>query len=250
MNAVSQYIAQAGLDDIYVGRMETFFGSLPMTMLTLFMCVAGGVDWWEVCSLLLEISPLYACIFIFFVAITVLAVLNVINAMFVNDAMATTRMDMDLRMREDLEETKLMVARLTEIFKAMDVDCVGTITSQEFVAELERNNMKMVLSLIGLHFTDPFTLFRLLDVDGSNELGIDEFVMGCLRLKGGAILVDMDVVIKETKREVKLAAGETRHNLGELTNSVMQNQHAIADLAEMVKAVSECLEANARSDLC
>ena len=37
-------------------EMNTFFGSLSMTMLTLFMSVAGGVDWWEVMRLTLEIT--------------------------------------------------------------------------------------------------------------------------------------------------------------------------------------------------
>merc|ERR1712209_355730 len=82
LNAASQYIADATSGNLFVEEMRVYFSSLFMTMLTLFMAVAGGIDWWDVLRLLLEIHVGYAIVMMLFVVINVLAVLNVINAIF------------------------------------------------------------------------------------------------------------------------------------------------------------------------
>merc|ERR1712136_83209 len=89
-----------------VDELRTYFSSLPMTMLTLFMSVSGGIDWWVAVKPLLGIGVSYAIIYVLFVVITQLAVLNVFSAIFVNDAMETTRMDSDLRMQMEVDETR------------------------------------------------------------------------------------------------------------------------------------------------
>merc|ERR1712136_637344 len=109
LNAVALYIAEASEDDPIVQEMKMFFGSLFMTMGTLFMVVSGGVDWWDVVKLLLEIHVVYGLVFLLFVVITVLALLNVINSIFVNDAMDTALKDIDLRMKHEADQTKFMV---------------------------------------------------------------------------------------------------------------------------------------------
>ena len=64
INAVSQYISDAGDTDENVESLRLFFGSLPMAVLTLFMAVSGGIDWWDVVKLLIDIHLLYACLFL------------------------------------------------------------------------------------------------------------------------------------------------------------------------------------------
>jgi len=204
-NAVASYVEEAEAGNEHVDEMRLFFGSLPMTMLTLFMTVSGGVDWWDVARLLLELSGFYIVLFLLFVTIIVLAVLNVINAIFVNDAVEATRNDLDLRLEAEERETKVMLQRLRRIFREMDRNSQGQITLSQFTRHVEREHMKMVLSLIGLSFTDGVALFRLLDVDQNGYLTIEEFVMGCLRLKGGALMIDLFLMVKETREFVKKA---------------------------------------------
>jgi len=201
LTAVSSYIGDAGPTDVFVNDLKIYFSSLPMTMLTLFMSVSGGIDWWVVAQLLLEISTFYAAIFMVFVVIMVLAMLNVINAIFVNDAMETTRMDVELRMQAEFEETKFMLERLTGIWESMTSERDSfQLDLEGFLAQVERDDVKLQFALVGVHFSDGVTLFKLLNVREDGELGIDEFVMGCLRLKGGGILMDLDISIKETKK--------------------------------------------------
>ena len=219
LNAVSQYISAASPNDPNVEGLEVFFGSIWMTMLTLFMSVAGGVDWWDVVRLLLEIHPVYALVFLMFVIITVIAVMNVINAIFVNDAMENARMDLGLRMQREIAQTKLMVETLTTTFNEM-CKWGDTVCLEDFVAHTERQDMKLLCSTLGLQYTDGQSLFKLLDVDGDGEVSIDEFVIGFLRLEGGGTLIELDVMMRETKALVKSAMAEHRNALKRMSNSV------------------------------
>jgi len=229
LNAVSQYIADAASEDATVEKLTVFFDSLQMTMLTLFMAVSGGLDWWDILELLLKISVQYALVFILFIVITILAILNVINAIFVNDAMECTHMDIDLRMQGELEETKQMLERLTRIFEEMSPDSSGTVGLQDFVEHVERDEMKMVFSLIGLQFTDGVTLFKLLDVDGNSQLGIDEFVMGCLRLKGGAVQIDNHVLIRDMKALLRESSVKQSRAVSTLAHTVRDMRQQLID---------------------
>ena len=49
---------------------DLYFSSLPDTMLSLFMCIAGGVNWGEVQSPLKAISTVWVFFFLFYVAFT------------------------------------------------------------------------------------------------------------------------------------------------------------------------------------
>eukprot|EP00450_Noctiluca_scintillans_P009222 CAMPEP_0194497182 /NCGR_PEP_ID=MMETSP0253-20130528/14207_1 /TAXON_ID=2966 /ORGANISM="Noctiluca scintillans" /LENGTH=290 /DNA_ID=CAMNT_0039338661 /DNA_START=124 /DNA_END=994 /DNA_ORIENTATION=+ len=229
LNATSQYVSDASRGNEHVDSIKTYFGSLFMTMVTLFMAVAGGVDWWDVMKLFLEIHIVYALIFMLFIIITVLAVLNVINAIFVNDAMESTRTDHDLRMQGELEETRLMLERLTAIFDKIESEGTGTgeISDRLFVEQVEREEMKMQFALLGLYYTDGLNFFRLLDVDANKSVGIDQFVMGCLRLKGGSLLIDTNILIEDTRALV-------------LTTS-RAHQNAIDSIGKELKGVCDKL---------
>uniref|UniRef100_A0A7S1AIG3 Uncharacterized protein n=1 Tax=Noctiluca scintillans TaxID=2966 RepID=A0A7S1AIG3_NOCSC len=85
----------------------------------------------------------------------------------------------------------------------MEKDRRDMVNLDSFLRHMENEEMKVQLSLIGLHFCDGVALFRYLDVYHNDYLTIDQFVMGCLRLKGEAILIDMDVEIKQTREVVR-----------------------------------------------
>merc|ERR1719442_372839 len=53
---------------------------------------------------------------------------------------------------------------------------------------------------MGLQATTAMHLFRLLDLDNSNTITSSEFVMGCIRLQGGAKNVDVATLMYENKR--------------------------------------------------
>mmetsp|Transcript_7701 Transcript_7701/g.17245 ORF Transcript_7701/g.17245 Transcript_7701/m.17245 type:complete len:106 (+) Transcript_7701:2-319(+) len=59
--------------------------------------------------------------------------------------------------------------------------------------------MKALFASIGLDASDVWTLFKLLDIDGGSMLELEEFIAGCLRLKGNATSVDLAKLSYEHK---------------------------------------------------
>jgi hypothetical protein len=102
--------------------------------------------------------------------------------------------------------------RLTELYKQMEEECDGDglILDTDFVECVEKEDVKMQLALMGVHYTDGMNFFRLLDVNADKWLGIDEFVMGCMRLKAGALLIDSTVLIQDTKQMLKTKSLEQK----------------------------------------
>merc|ERR1711972_468020 len=59
---------------------------------------------------------------------------------------------------------------------------------------------KAYFQSLDLDVSQAKDFFEMLDTDGSNFVGIDEFVEGCLRLKGGARSVDVNMVLLNIRK--------------------------------------------------
>merc|ERR1712032_538992 len=81
-----------------------------------------------------------------------------------------------------------------------DLDGSGTISELEFEQHLDDARIRAHLRSMGLEVDEARGLFKLLDIDKSGEIGIDEFVFGCCRLKGGAKAIDLATLMYENKR--------------------------------------------------
>merc|ERR1712136_402814 len=171
MQGATQYIDQAESSDANVEFLETFFASMWMTFLSLFMSVTSGLSWWDVEVVLPEIHPVYGFLFVVYIATMVLSLLNIVTGICVNNALEMAQLDRDLMMKFELDRKAAYVGCLEKVFRELDQDHSGNIS-----------------------------FFEALDVDGSHELEIDEFVMGCLNLRGNVRNVDMNTLLRENKR--------------------------------------------------
>lgn len=198
--AVASYIVRARSDDQFVSHMQLFFSSMPMTMLTLFMAISGGVSWWEVCQLLLEVHTGYCCLFVLYISVMFLAVLNVITGTFVNEAVEVAHKDRDLRSQSEAARQKTSLRQLQQLFAEIDKNDTGCIRLVEFEESLLREDVRAMLSNLDLDVSDAAMFFKLLDVEGTQRLDIEEFVMGCMRIKGMAKVVDVETLMYENRR--------------------------------------------------
>merc|ERR1712136_92468 len=177
---------------------KVYFATMPMALLTLFMAISGGVDWFLVWKLLNRINISYGMLFVLFVLTSELAVLNIITGLFVNDALENASLDKDLLMQKM-------------------VPVGGTaISLEEFENHLNSSEVRLMLQFMGLETCDALSLFRILDVDESGLLEIDEFVVGFMRLKGKVNMIDIHCTLHEMYRCVKATnqfLSEKLHNL-------------------------------------
>merc|ERR1712194_238367 len=80
-------------------------------------------------------------------------------------------------------------------FKQADTDGSGQLSWEEFRGHLQDDRMKAYFQTLDLDIRKAHTLFKLLDQNENGEVGIEEFLDGCLRLKGQAKSLDLNLVI-------------------------------------------------------
>ncbi|CAK0811696.1 unnamed protein product [Prorocentrum cordatum] len=79
------------------------------------------------------------------------------------------------------------------LFEEMDPGGHGTLTLERMQEALLDVDSRLVSSFhaLGLEVTDVRTLFLLLDRDRKGFINVDEFLLGCFRLKGEARTLDI-----------------------------------------------------------
>merc|ERR1712176_831694 len=81
-----------------------------------------------------------------------------------------------------------------------DLDKSGTLSWEEFRAHLENQKVRAYFQTLDLDVSQAHVLFALLDADGSNQVTIDEFLDGCMRLKGQAKSIDLNMLLYMNKK--------------------------------------------------
>merc|ERR1711933_639030 len=115
-------------------------------------------------------------------------------------------------------------------FDELDEDCNGEISWHEFEKHLETEEVVGDLSALEINVSRARALFKLLDVNASGTISVDEFVMGCLRLKGGAKTLDVGTLMYETRALKQLFLKEGRainKNLRELEKVLYSQTRAL-----------------------
>eukprot|EP00928_Gymnodinium_smaydae_P056390 TRINITY_DN39782_c0_g1_i1.p2 TRINITY_DN39782_c0_g1~~TRINITY_DN39782_c0_g1_i1.p2 ORF type:complete len:203 (+),score=45.23 TRINITY_DN39782_c0_g1_i1:1362-1970(+) len=160
----------------------------------------GGVSWGVVSDALMEVDAVLPALFFFYLAFSILAVLNIITGVFVDNAVETANTQRDFLVEKEMEMKEKYVKEMRELFSKMDADGSGTVSIDEVQELFEDERASSYFRALGLDTSDSTRLFGLMDEDGSGEVSVDEFLEGCLRLKGQARSIDVHALLLECKR--------------------------------------------------
>ncbi|CAE7213334.1 unnamed protein product, partial [Symbiodinium microadriaticum] len=215
-NAVALYFDEVhmGLEDLDNGNktlviqqaaeVSAEFGDLYSSILALWSAVSGGNDWMMYGSLLRGIShgELYFVIFNFYIAFCVIGMFNVVTGVFVDSAVCCRTEDEVVQgYIDDLRNT---TREIKSFFQTADTDRSGTLTYEEFKKQLDDPLVKAYFSGLDIDPSEASIIFAILDADKSDELKIDEFVNGTMKLKGAATKLDvMTMMFDNTKQTIK-----------------------------------------------
>merc|ERR1712187_459058 len=108
-------------------------------------------------------------------------------------------MGKDLVMQNILSNKNKQLDKIKQLFNKMDSDTSGGISLEELEWCLQDRTVQAYFEYLELDVSDAWTFFKLLDTDGGNSVGLDEFLLGCMRLRGYAKAIDMAALIKETE---------------------------------------------------
>jgi len=176
------------------------FGSIGKTVYSLLQAMLGGVSWGVMSDALFNVGWPLAALFFFYVSFTMLAVLNIITGVFVDNAVETAKTQRDVLVQKEFDLKEKYLAEMRELFIEMDDDRSGTVTLQEIKEYFSDPRVMSYFQVLGIDPNDTEKLFRLIDDDDSGDVNVEEFLLGCMRLKGGARSIDVHQLLHEVKR--------------------------------------------------
>jgi len=122
------------------------------------------------------------------------AVANIITGIFVDCSMQAAKQDQETQIHEAALQREGVISRIHEVFNELDKDHSGEMSLMEFEEAISDEGMVTYLSVLGLEVTDAKLLFCLLDRDRSGAIDIEDFIVGCLKLRGEAKNLDMAMI--------------------------------------------------------
>merc|ERR1719428_1305835 len=159
--------------------------------------------------------------FVIFIAIASFGLLNIIVGVVVESTLSTSEKDDNKIKRAQERDRQRVFDHLREIFEAADEDGSGTLTLSEVQKAINKPEIYNKLKMIEFPVEDPKQVFMLLDYDNSCELSIDEFIAGCIRMKGSAKSKDLltaQVAVDAMKRHYTLCPRQLVQLIGPLTS--------------------------------
>jgi len=195
---VTEYLIN-GLPD-EDGELKKYYGSLSHSAFTLFISITGGVSWQEVLHPLARAGWPFTTLFLAYVSFCVFSkVLNIVTGVFVDGAIQRSAQERDLRLEKEKEQKKVYISMLMDLLREIDSGGTGVITRQELEEAFKSDKVRYSFSVLDIDINDSNYLFDMLDDDGSGEVDMEEFVSGCLRLKGNAKSIDIHTLMFEIK---------------------------------------------------
>lgn len=203
-SGIAEWFTITTAGDLSVGSMpdgiEEKYSSILDIMMSLFMCISGGDDWSVMVTPLYEVNRFYVMLFVVYVFFMAFGVLNVVVGHFVDNAARASEKDRESVVKNELRQEKEYGLKMQSIFRDADKDGDGQLSWTEFEEYLSNGTAAAYFSTAGLDANIARTLFLLLDVDDTDKVGIEEFIGGCMRLKGSARSLDVNMLLYETEK--------------------------------------------------
>eukprot|EP00435_Cladocopium_sp_Y103_P042583 s1127_g11.t2 len=195
---LSDYMTDDTADPVARFAVFRYYGTFTKTLLTMFEVLFA--NWAPACRVLIDnVSEWYSLVFIVYRCFVGFAVLNVVNAVFVQSTMKVAQADEEVVAREKARTQETYQKRVTTLFRQVDTSGDGNIDIKEFERLLEHPRLQLWLHQLEIETTDLVGLFNMLD-DGDGEISLEEFESGILRIKGMARSFDVNKIQRDLTR--------------------------------------------------
>lgn len=190
-------------EDPVVEAMQEHYSSMIRTLYSLFKAISSGESWGNLAKPLIAINPFLGVLFASYVSFAIFAVLNVVTGVFVDNAQKASENDTDHVVMEEIGERRRAMEAVKAVFKAATKDSRDNeLRFQDFERLVGDARIQAYFRMLKLDIDTygPDGLFSLLDFDGDGTVDIDEFVVGCTKLRGSARSLDVAMLQLESKR--------------------------------------------------
>jgi len=230
LQGLEGYLADPSMySEKYDESLKKLWGQIGTAMISLFMALTGGLDWRDAADPLTATGEVYYALFLFYIAILYIAILNVLIGMFCESAAQVASQDEDAMILEESNSESLYKENVDKLFKHLDKDGSREITYSEFCKEKDDTEVRAILNMIGLDDSDADRLFNSLGGGDDNTIHFDEFVKGCKEVKGDAKrrqLMELEVVSRTYKRRWSCFMGYVEETMLEIYRDVVRSREA------------------------
>jgi len=189
-------------------ELRLYFGSVQLSMLSLFKASLGGDDWGVFYDAASKIGSFEAMVFLVFISFINIALMNVLTGIFVENAMQFAQPDRENLALEKRKQQVQDSAELRRIFQELKASSGqsgdDTISKTDFLNAMRQPRLRSLLHTLGLDIRDARIFFSMLvAANEGGSVDIDQFVDGCMRLKGPATSIDLQSVMLQSRAILK-----------------------------------------------
>jgi hypothetical protein len=211
------------------------FGSVELTIFSLFQAITGGEDWVRLYRMIEACGIMSQAIFLFFIAFFSIAAWNIITSLFIEKAMQVVQpKTRDLMVNKRIQD-KADAMEITEMCKKLDIDAQGGLCLVDLLKFIEDDEIMEALIVRDLDIRYPQTLYDMLKglnpQQSSTSVRIQDFVNVCLKMRGAATRLDLGTFRFEALKQLY----EQRRDLGRCLKKVNKVQDAVDKIAEDIE---------------
>lgn len=138
----------------------------------------------------------YPIIYLGYTFLAYFALFNILTAILVEKAVVASRPQPDDIVKTQCQKWLREAEEFRMIGELMDEDGSGDISREEYVSAVRNDRIAACLASAQLEMGDPAAFFDLL-ADGHDRILLEDFVNGCLTMKGNATSLDMRIVHRD-----------------------------------------------------
>eukprot|EP00929_Paragymnodinium_shiwhaense_P011877 TRINITY_DN11824_c0_g3_i1.p1 TRINITY_DN11824_c0_g3~~TRINITY_DN11824_c0_g3_i1.p1 ORF type:complete len:650 (-),score=113.55 TRINITY_DN11824_c0_g3_i1:279-2228(-) len=229
-----------------VAGIKQQFGSVQLGMLTLSKAISGGADWAETFEIVSQTGLLNSFVFLIMIIFFAVAVWNIIASIFFENTIKSATVDRDEevlnRRRGDLEDAK----ELMHLCASADIDKSGSISHVEFDKFMQCPMIREFFLIRGLDIKNAAHFFSVINqASDGEEVGLEDFVGSCLRVKGPATSIDLHMLAFDAKTmhsKTKKFMTSASASLAHLTEKTDQALARLSENAFQVAALGAGLQ--------
>eukprot|EP00439_Symbiodinium_sp_Y106_P049593 s3353_g6.t1 len=123
--------------------------------------------------------------------------LNVVTGVFCQSAIDSAQSDQAMMVQNILDDKQSHLQKINALFNQLGSESTGAITYEMFEEKLKSPAVQQYFQTLGLDVWDAWSFFKLLDQDAGGSVEVEEFLMGCLRLRGHATAIDVVKILQD-----------------------------------------------------
>lgn len=205
---------------------EHHFGTIGRSMMSLLKVLT--LDGWlkDLGRHVLTVEPLFAVFFVGFTMLSTFGLLNLLVAYLVIETLHTTRRNDDKQKTRLERDQRSELEGIRRIFELADQDGSDSLSQMEFISALKDPQVMWRFANLELALDKCAELFASIDGDEpTRELSLQEFIDGCMKLKGPASSKDF--------LQVQAQADILGQRMDELQEALAQTEADMAALDEI-----------------